>query len=706
LPPKANEQRLSLSIQDKRKGEGGREISVPVILNRPGQIDLQFMPEGGNLVAGLASQVAFKAITEDGLSTDVSGKVYDSKGTEITAFNSTHKGMGVFNMLPQVGETYVAKIKLPDGSYKSYPLPKIEASGITLRITEPFNNDSIEVRLSVTADIQQSGSSYYLIGQSRGMALYGASIKFAARTARFMIDKKVFPTGIVRFSVLNQIKQPLNERLLFIDHQDNLHIQLAPHKSIYQQRDSVALSVKVTDKNGAPVEGSFSIAVTDDGQVKNDSLTNPSIISQILMTADLKGNIEDPGYYSPAAADRKIATDRDHLLLTHGWVGYDWKDVFSPTKPPAYPAEQEVMVTGKVTNMFNKPVTNSGVVLLSKKPFIFKDTVTNNLGVFTFRNVPPSDTAVYFIQARNKKNKSFNVGIEMDEFQPPAFATSDRRSVPWYVNIDTAKYGSVNKLVQLKKQQEKITSGNVLKEVVIKGKKIIKGSKNLNGPGEADIIIDEQEMEKAGRKTLRDLMEEHVPGFMIRSTKSGGQYYGINSTFLHIIIDGIDIAFIHPEGIGPKEFYDQFLDYYDAQEIKGIEVMYKGGNQMRYTSHFLDPMATPWDHSFIEVTTRGGKGPFLKKSTGTYLYKPMAYSLPKNFYAPKYTVKNTPDLTDIRSTIHWEPNIVTDKDGKALITFYTADIPGSYTLIIEGTDLNGHIGTQRQKMVVKRQLVN
>ena len=53
----------------------------------------------------------------------------------------------------------------------------------------------------------------------------------------------------------------------------------------------------------------------------------------------------------------------------------------------------------------------------------------------------------------------------------------------------------------------------VLKEVIIKDRKVVKGSHNLNGPGEADQVLDEDDMKKAGKATLMDLLYKDVKGF-------------------------------------------------------------------------------------------------------------------------------------------------------------------------------------------------
>jgi hypothetical protein len=701
LPEKAESKHLSLLIQDLRKGETDRKILMPLILNRPDHIDLQFMPEGGYLVAGLPARIALKAINEDGYGVNLLGEIQDSKQKQVAVFSTTHKGIGAFYLVPQAGEVYTARVQLPDGLYKNYPLPVVKPSGITLRINNRFKSDSLDVFITATPDVSALGKTIYLIGHARGTICYGASLRISGGWGRIIISKKDFPSGVAHFTLTDQDKNAISERIVFIDHNDNLNVRMSTHKADYKQRDSVALNIQVTDAGGAPVQGSFSLAVTDNVQTKADSLTNNSIVTQMLLTADLKGTVEDPGYYYHCASDSTKWQNLDNLLLAQGWVGYNWNDAFNAPKPLAYPAEPEFVITGRVTNAFNKPVANSGVTLFSKKPVMFADTVTNARGVFTFKGIMPTDTAIYFLQARNKKGKSFNVGIEIDEFKPPVFTMPAQRLVPWYVNIDTPSLLALKKQVILQDKYEKLTGANLLKDVVIRSKRIVKGSKNLNGAGQADLIIDEAELEKAGRTTLGDLLRKRAKGFGFKANKDGEFYYHIFGQLLHLVIDGVNTDFFMPEGASRYEFLNEYFEYYDAEEIKGIEVMSNPSYASRYAIAFLDPRESPFAHSFIEVTTRSGHGPFVKKAVGAYMFRPMPSILAKQFYAPKYKPGSIPNMTDIRSTIHWEPNIVTDKDGIATISFYTADNPGTYTLILEGADMAGNVGAARGTLTVK-----
>ena len=46
----------------------------------------------------------------------------------------------------------------------------------------------------------------------------------------------------------------------------------------------------------------------------------------------------------------------------------------------------------------------------------------------------------------------------------------------------------------------------------------------------------------------------------------------------------------------------------------------------------------------------------------------------------------------MRITIYWNPNIITDKDGKASFAYFNNDIKGTYRVVIEGIDDNGNLG--------------
>jgi hypothetical protein len=109
------------------------------------------------------------------------------------------------------------------------------------------------------------------------------------------------------------------------------------------------------------------------------------------------------------------------------------------------------------------------------------------------------------------------------------------------------------------------------------------------------------------------------------------------------------------------------------------------------------------NNAWLEITTRSGAGPYQRHTPGTWLYKPQPFYFGKLFYRPRYPVgggDKGAGLSDLRSTIHWASDIITDSTGHATISFFAADRPGSYRIVVEGSDMNGQMGTGEGKVEV------
>ena len=382
------------------------------------------------------------------------------------------------------------------------------------------------------------------------------------------------------------------------------------------------------------------------------------------------------------------------------------------------------------------------MLLFSKTPAILMDTVTDKEGNFVFDHIPRVDTPIFVLKAVNKHGKSFNVGIRTDDIQPPVFTKPLQPTItPWYVNSDSTLL-NYTKSEALAKQQEYLTAGNhLLKEVKITAKKIVNGSQNLNGPGNADLVLDEKDLEAASKKTWLQLLQENLKGFREGFFAIGAGVTATTDRFLNLYVTDL-----HPDTLLPEWYFikgkpvklivdgtslnqvitmGSFRDMTDylnhtAEDVKGIEVMSSAKYTAEYFSrydptlpdgtplsiaaslHYPPVLMGPSDIAFIEITTRSGHGPIIDYTPGMYLYKPLAISTPAQFYKPRYNVTDkTTKKTDLRSTIDWEPNIITGKNGEAQVFFYTADKPSTYTITIEGADMKGNLGHTLRKITVE-----
>ncbi|RZL09135.1 MAG: hypothetical protein EOO62_14375 [Hymenobacter sp.] len=76
--------------------------------------DVQFFPEGGQLVRGLPGRVAFKVTDRQGHSLAATGTVADARGTTVATFQTLKFGLGSFLLTPTAaGASYTATVRLP-----------------------------------------------------------------------------------------------------------------------------------------------------------------------------------------------------------------------------------------------------------------------------------------------------------------------------------------------------------------------------------------------------------------------------------------------------------------------------------------------------------------------------------------------------------------------------------------------------------------
>jgi hypothetical protein len=640
---------------------------------------IQFLPEGGSWIAGRLQKIAFKAIAPNGKGITIEGEIKDSKLKQVATFKSNTKGMGYFTLVAEPQEVYTAYMEVGKNSYNQI-LPKTKNTGTSLIVQNGYNRDSLVI--TIISDL--SNQALTMTGQAKGLTCFSANFPSDTKRRTIKIAKRLFPTGISQI-ILQSQDQVLNERSFFIHHQDQLQVNLSSVSTTYSNRDSIPIQIKVSDANQKPVGGSFSVAITDDNQVMKDGESDENILSYFLLSSDLKGEIENPGYYFNQFNAQKH-DDLESLCLTQGWVSYNW----DLGKKPKYRVEKEYTISGKITNISGQSVANAKVSIFGRnKVLMYGDTTTNENGEFVFRNLPPMDSAMFVLKVVNSKGRLGTLGFEVNEFRQLPIKTVVISKTTSDEPLDSIELN----FIATKQQEYKANPANgiLLREVTIVGKKVIKGSKNLNGPGEADQTLTREDLEKTKSKTLLEVLQEQVNGFVQLSDA-----YQINLKKIKLIIDGIDVDLV---GITDDSHYTKlkfYFNYYTVTDLEGIEIMRSINNSEAYRFEFKGG-----DAVFIEITTKSGNGPFLKKAYNTYLVKPMNYGDSRMFYSPKYTVANkTNKKPDLRSTIYWAPNVVTNTKGEATLSFFSADKKGSYTIWVEGSDMQGKFGMKTMTLKI------
>ncbi|MBO7432708.1 MAG: hypothetical protein J6U13_03030 [Salinivirgaceae bacterium] len=269
-------------------------------------------PEGGNLIDGINTVVAFKATYGNGFPDEVSGKVFED-GKQIAEIKCVHDGMGGFAVTPQLGKKY--EVVLDDG--RTYPFPEIERNGLTLRVTR---NTSAGITLLVSAS-DTVPHSFTIASKLNGIPFGSASgIVRGQQFVRLPIS--FFPfQGIAEITLQKADGQPVAERLVYVNPDAHLNIVATTNDDRYHCRDVGKVRLQVTDTSGRPVKAEMAVSIFDKAYLYLPGHEN--ILSHSHLSEQIRGDIFNPAYYFDTHNyDRLQALDL--LLLTQGWRRYVW----------------------------------------------------------------------------------------------------------------------------------------------------------------------------------------------------------------------------------------------------------------------------------------------------------------------------------------------------------------------------------------------
>ena len=189
-------------------------------------VEVQFYPEGGYLVEGIASNVSFEILDTVRNPLIADGIIMDELGKIQSKIKTTHRGIGLFNFIPLKGKRYYAKINYQDTIYE-FELPKALQEGYVLKVN---NTDEEKVYIDFFADQLTKLSNAFIIGHVRGNVFCMVN-DLANRT--LTIPRASIPTGLAHFTLFNGDNQPVAERLLFNDYGIDttyLNLEIRPEK--------------------------------------------------------------------------------------------------------------------------------------------------------------------------------------------------------------------------------------------------------------------------------------------------------------------------------------------------------------------------------------------------------------------------------------------------------------------------------------------
>ncbi|HEX8330222.1 MAG TPA: hypothetical protein VF629_22015 [Hymenobacter sp.] len=630
--------------------------------------DARFFPEGGNLVRGLRSRVAFKVTDKTGRGVAAEGKVLNQSGAVVATFKTLRQGMGTFSFTPAAGsDTYTATVMLGNNHVVSRALPRPYEQGYVLRLD---NAGPDQLTLSVEATSTRP-ETLYLLGHSRQKIALTAPLQLANGRASFVINKSQLLDGVSHLTLFNAERKPVCERLYFRAPQRRLAITARADKPQYGTRDKVSLQVATADQQ-APAPANLSMAV-----YRLDSLATaagPAIDRYLWLTADLQGPVEHPEYYFTATGP-EAAEATDHLMLTQGWSRFKWEDVLAVPKPFEFlPELYGPVIQARLTQAGTEQPRQGVVAYLSAPSRLVQlsTSQSNAQGLVRFELnhfMGPNDVVVQTDPAQDSTCTITLLSPFSDRYasvQLPPFGLTGRFQ-PDYLKR------------HLQAQVQNVFSGKYRN---LYASERVDSLPFFGKPNETYLL------DKYTRfKVLEEVLREYVPGVVVRIRKDGFHLLvadKLNRTLLQdnpmVLLDGVPVFNINKMmAMNPLKI--QKLDVLDGRYFHGTAV-YNG--IVSFTTYKGDLEGFPLDPRVL-----------VQEYEGVQRHR--------EFYAPRY---DTPEaaksrLPDLRNLLYWNPAITTSGAQSQTLEFYTGDQAGRYLVVVQGLSATGLAGSSSFVLDVK-----
>ncbi|BAO75653.1 hypothetical protein [Winogradskyella sp. PG-2] len=418
LPKGISQAKLSFKIisEDKFFNTKTEDIYSKTVVIDENYLDVQFFPEGGDLVNGLLSTVGLKSINYNGLGHKVSGSIKNNEGIIITTFNSNDLGMCTFKLLPELGKNYYAEVYKQDIIY-TYALPKAKRSGSVLSLAN-LNN---QVHLSLTHS-SNNLSTVTVKTTSRGVTYHDFNIQLKDKQGIASIPTRSLPDGIVKISVYNLSNQIISERLFFNNRVDkHLNLSVSTNKENYTQREKNNLTIEL-DSLQLLDSTTVSVLVLQKGKLEASKQFKSNLKSYMLLNSELNGFIENPSsYFDSTNIDRVL--DLEALMLTQGWRAYKYEKSLAGTYY-RYKAEKNLTISGTIGEYFNplkrpKQALDLNMIVYDEPADIYKQEIDSS-GRYRFEiDDIYKPKAEVFMQVVDKKGEPKDFGINLDKKWSP-----------------------------------------------------------------------------------------------------------------------------------------------------------------------------------------------------------------------------------------------------------------------------------------------
>lgn len=636
---------------------------------------ITFFPEGGSMIQGVSGIVAFKAEDALGKGVPVTGNIESTDGIIITALTTSFDGMGRFLLQPEAGKTYRARGNYSNGEAFNINLPAPLTTGFGLYVRQSDSVFTVNIKTNEATFNALPVKELSVILRNKGRVYSSFKLPLTAIQTSFQLPKAGIPAGISSLTIYDLENRPYCERLINVEDQNPSRITITPGKVAYRSKEKAVINLKTSDANGNGVKANVAMAVVDASLIPADIGAN--IVSYLNLQSELKGSIENPNqYFNPENESRN--SQLDLLLLCSGWRDFIWKHLAEKPISITYNPEQGITIKGSVLEKFGgNPIANSNITLSAftargDKMFMTQSDARGKFYV----------DGVNFFGYQPVKITSVNAGAKKQGFLSVDTLSNDQypaiKIKPFA--IDTANYS--NMLTEISRRQKFELRKNLsdtisLNEVAIKAQRsVVLRDVILNDFGykEDEFTIAASDYDYTD---LRHFLTHRLnyntvivnPG--IRTNRETGET-AVTPVYPRLIVNGREMPYTDQD---PPELIQDYIDVYYGLRMDKVKYV-KAKRMVGMDQNTGQSKEVFVLYLTVDMNAIHGQ------EVGVINREVQGYYESRVFYEPKYNTLNT--QTDVRTTIHWQPNITTNANGEATVSYFNADPKSKIRIIAEG----------------------
>jgi hypothetical protein len=413
-------------------------------------------------------------------------------------------------------------------------------------------------------------------------------------------------------------------------------LTVTAYKKKYRPHEKITITLKSIDEVELPISANLSIAVVDSTQV-----------TPINNHASIHEN------YPIRKPDPRQVLEKLPYAIEYGvsFSGIFLNDKKEPERAP--------------------------LTILQMNPRTFGMAQSDDLGFFTIVGLSFYDTAKFSVQATRGKGEVYGKAEFVNRLPAPIeFKESDFQLA--IINTESPQR-SFSKYVSTK-------DSRVLKDVLVESTKIEEehqpGYRVKRPYGKPDYVISKKNINSSYGNLLQTLPGK-VPGLIVREVINNGQ---LTRKAVYLQRGGSNSSLLFPKEVivtindvmvnGTPE---EILSTIDPATVESIEV--KTGINVLYGSLGGNGILSVYTKKELEQPVNLNTLPVMKVP---------GYSRPQEFFSPEYEKPTKVAEVDERSTIFWDPEVITDSaTGEGSVSFYASDRSGKYRIIVEGLTQKG-----------------